>query len=732
MAATPRASVDAAPDLAELSTRRRDDPLLDCLAVLTRLHGRPVSAEALAAGLPIGEHGMTPALFVRAAQRQGFAARVLRRPLARISNLVLPAVLVLEKGRACVLTRLERRRSARVILPESGAGETTVALKDLKRDYAGYCIFAQPEPRPDTRTGEAADLPSGRFWFWGTLWRFRRYYGEAIVATCLVNVLAVATALFIMNVYDRVVPNNATETLVVLATGTAIAIGFEFLARNLRAYFLEVSGKKADLLLASRLFQQALALRMDVRPGSAGAFAAQLREFEALRDFCSSATLTVVADLPFVFFFIWVVSLIGGPLYQVPLLAVPLVVGVGLLAQIPLAWLMRRNLRESALRHGLLVEAIEGTEALKALNAEGVMQRRWEDYNALTGRSSARARTVSGLVVHFATLATQVVTVLVVVWGVHLIGEGTISVGALIAAVILSGRAMAPLGQVAGLLARYQHARAAYFTLNELMRRPVERPRGRSFLHRERIEGAIELGDVQFTYPGSRVPALRGVSASIGAGEHVAVLGRVGSGKSTLLRLLMGFYRPAQGSILLDGTDLEQYDPVDLRRNVAYVAQDVRLFHGTLRENVTLGAPWADDASVLRVARLAGLDQMVARHPDGFDMVLAEGGGGLSGGQRQAVALARALLLAPPVLLLDEPTSAMDSNAEQAFIRELGAFAKGRTLLLVTHKPTMLALVDRVIVLDGGRAVADGPRDRVLQALTRPLGDGGGPRAGGG
>ena len=697
---------------------RRDDPLLECLQILTRLHGHPLSTPALLGSLPLDTNAMTPSLLVRAAERNGYTARVLKRPLRRISNLVLPAVLLLEGDEACVLTAMPRGRSARVILLQSGDSEKTVKKRDLERQSTGYCIFAQPIPRSDERLREEVPAP-GRMWLLGTLWRFRGYYFEAALAAMLINVLGLATALFIMNVYDRVVPNQAVDTLIVLAVGVAMAVGFEFLARNIRGYFLDVAARKADVLLGSTVFAHALGLRMQDRPPSAGAFASQLREYETLRDFLTSATLTAFSDLPFVLFFVWVIYLIGGPLYILPLSAVPLVLLVGLLAQIPLSMLMGRHVRESNLKHGLLVESVEGMETLKTLCAEGAMQGRWEDYTALTGQTGSRVRMISTGVVSFTTTVVQVVTIGIVVWGVHLVGAGTLSVGGLIACVILNGRGLAPLSQVASLLARYQHARMAYFILDGLMRRPGERTAGKNFLHRERIEGAVEFNQVTFRYPEQPLPVFKDLSLRIRPGEHVAVLGRVGTGKSTLLKLLLALYAPDQGVVSLDGADVAQFDPADLRRSIGYVSQDVRLFYGTLRDNIALGDPTADDTAVLEAARISGLEAMVADHPQGFDMIVPERGEGLSGGQRQAIGIARALLKAPPLLLMDEATASMDHNTEQAFLRNLKRFAKGRTLVVVTHKPTMVAVAERVVVLDAGRVAADGPRDEILAALSQ-------------
>lgn len=705
---------------AETPANLDDDPLLGCLHVITRLNGHPISVNALQAGLPLEGGRCAPADFLRAAAAHGYAARVVQRKLRHIPALVLPVTLLLENGGACVLTRLHGKGEAEIVVPETGFGARNVSVKALAADYSGYAIFTQPELAAEqSRLGEPV-IARRRAWFWGTLAAYSPYYLEAALAGVLVNVLAVATSLFIMNVYDRVVPNNATETLIVLATGTSIAIGFEFVARTLRAYFLDIAGKKADLVLASQIFAQALGIKLAARPPSAGAFAAQLREFESVRDFITSITLTALMDLPFVAFFLVVIAIIGGPLYLAPLAVVPLVLVVGLLAQIPLSIATRANLQEGALRHGLLVEALEGIDMLKAMRAEGSMQSRYEDYTALTGVSANRARMISSTVVNFTAVVQQLVTIVVVCWGVHLIAEGELTVGALIACAMLTGRALAPLQQVAALMMRYQHARAAYFTLDRIMRQPLERSPGQHFTYRDGVRGELTLAGVQFTYPQASAPTLNELSCHVAAGEHVAILGRIGSGKSTLLRLILGLYEPNQGSVRVDGVDIAQFDPADLRRHLGYVAQDPSLFHGTLRDNITLGRPHVDDAAVLRAARVAGLDSLIDTNPSGLQLPIGEHGQGLSGGQRQAVANARAFLLEPRVLLLDEPTSAMDHNSEQRFLKHLAEFAVGRTLLLVTHKPSMLALVTRILVIDGGKVLVDGPRDEVLRQLSRP------------
>jgi ATP-binding cassette subfamily C protein LapB len=694
-----------------------DDPLLTCLVVLSQLLERPASADVLKAGLPLEDGCLTPDLAIRAAARAGLSARLVHRALAQISDLTLPCILLLKGRGACVLVELLESAQARVLVPETGRGAIEVPLAELALRYTGYALFARPEVRFDRRAEqvESADVGS---WFWGTLVQAWPIYAEVLAAAFLINSFALASPLFIMNVYDRVVPNNALETLWVLAAGVVTVFLFDFILRNLRGYFVDAAGKIADVKLASRIFEQVLGLRMAARPASAGAFANNLREFESLRDFFTSASLVTLVDLPFVLFFILIVWWLGGPIAIVPAIAVPCVISVGLCLQTPLNRLVRRTFKEAAQKHGVLVESISGLETIKSIGAEGRMQRNWEQFVGATARSATRARFLSSFAVNFSTLAQNLVTVGIVTFGVYRIGEGLLTVGALVACTIITGRGMAPLAQVAGILTRYHQARAAYDALSQVMALPVERPPRVRFLHRPELRGEIAFKNVTFSYPGQKFPALDGVSFVIKPGERVGLIGRIGSGKTTVEKLVVGLYEPDQGAVLIDGTDLRQIDPADLRRNVGCVLQDVFLFHGSVRDNITLGAPFADDPGVLRAARIAGVEDFVARHPQGFDLNVGERGESLSGGQRQAVAIARALLLDPPVLVLDEPTSAMDNGAESRFKQRLGEVLAGRSLLLVTHRASVLSLVERLIVLDAGRVVADGPRDEVLKALA--------------
>jgi len=692
-----------------------DDPLLDCLTILSKLLHKPHSAESLIAGLPLVDNKLTPKLFSRAAERAGLSSKVVKRKLRKISNLVLPAVLLLENSQACIVLEF-KGQSARVIFPESGENESEISLAELQEQYVGFAIFIKAVHHFDNRTEKTA-IPKTKHWFWGTILRFWPIYGEVFIASILVNSFALASPLFIMNVYDRVVPNHAIETLWVLAIGVATVFVFDLLLRTLRGYFIDMAGKKADVILSATIFEKVMGIKMASRSNSVGSFANSMQEFESFREFFTSTTLTTLIDLPFAFLFIFVIWTIGGELAYVPLAAIPLAIIVSLIIQIPLGRTIQHLFRHSGQKSATLIETLTGLETIKSIGAESPIQRKWEQTIGSIAKYSQRSRILSSMAINFTAFLQQMASVSVVVFGVYKITEGDITMGALIASTILTGRALAPLGQVAGILTRYHQSKAALGSLNSLMNLPVERPSGREFLHRPEFKGGVTFKNVSFRYPDQPTDALSDISFSIKPGEKVAFIGRIGSGKSSIEKLILGLYEPMEGSILLDGTDIRQIDPVDLRSNIGYAPQDVVLFFGSVRDNIAMGSPFAEDAAILRAADVAGVTEFVNRHPAGFDLPVGERGEGLSGGQRQSVAVARALLLEPPVLVLDEPTNAMDNSTEELFKKKLAAELAGKTLLLVTHKASLLSLVDRIIVMDQGNLLADGPREQVLAAL---------------
>ncbi len=699
---------------------RPADALLDCLLWLARHFHQPASAEALLAGLPLEGHRLTPALCARAAARAGLSARLVRRKPDEISDRVLPAMLLLDQGEACILVRRADEGMLVVVLPEFGDGEQAVRAEDLLARYTGHAIFARPAYRADAvRAGpDAVPDHAPQAWFWGVIRQCWPVYGEVLVASLLLSLFALVMPLFTMNVYDRVVPNHALETLWALAVGVGLVLLFEFAMRMLRGYFVDLAGKRIDVTVSATVFEKVLGIEMKSRPASVGSLSSQLQEFESVRDFLTSATITTLIDLPFAAVFIAAMFWVGGPLTWVPLLTVPLVLGLSLALQGPLSRAVRASSACAAQRQAALVETLVGLETIKTTGAEGVAQRQWEQVVGQMARLALRSRWLSACVINAALFAQQAATLAVVVIGVYLIADDRLTMGGLIACTILAGRALAPLSQMAGLTTRYHQARTALAGIERTMALPVERPPGKHFLHRPPLRGEIEFRAVSFRYPGRDGAALDGVSFRIASGERVGLIGRIGSGKTTIEKLILGLYPPDAGSVLVDGAEVRQLDPAALRRGIGHVPQDVMLFSGTVRDNIVIGAPWADDAAVLRAARLGGVSEFIERLPEGYDLRLGERGEGLSGGQRQAIAIARAELLQPPVLLLDEPSSAMDNRSEEQFKARLAAALGERTLLLVTHRGSLLSLVDRLIVMDQGRIVADGPKAEVLNALA--------------
>ena len=694
------------------------DPLAACLAVTARLYGQPVSAEALTAGLPLEEGRLTPALASRAAERAGLAARVLKVAVTDLNPASLPVILLMQDRGACVLVKREPNE-AHVILPELPEAVRTMSLAELAGTYSGHAILLGRMQRFVAGT-ESERIAGKHHWFWGTLRKEARTYAEIALATVLINVLALASPLFFMNVYDRVVPNHAMETLWVLALGLGLVLLFDLLLKILRGYFIDVAGKRADLTLSATLFARVMDLKLDQPRQSAGTLANNLREFESLREFFTSATLASIIDLPFLFIFLAAIIWIGGFFMVLPaLIAIPIVIAVGLALQPALRDHIRRTFAATEAKYTTVIETLAAIEHVKHLNAAAQLQRKWESLVEFVAKESLTSRMLSSFAINFTGTIQGVVSIVVVIVGAYLATEGKLSLGGLIACVIITGRAVAPLTQLAGLFARYHSAMTALVALNKIMEAPVEREPGKTFVSRPHLEGRVDFRGVTFRYQGQQLDALREVSLSIAPGERVGVIGRMGSGKSTLAKLLVGLHQAQAGNVLVDGIDTRQIDPSDLRRNIGYMPQNVVLFSGTVRENLTLGAPHTDDAAMLRAVQLVGLDEHINRHPQGFDLPVGERGDALSGGQKQCVALARALLSDPPLLLLDEPTAAMDIASEEQLKARLVRALEGRTLIVVTHRETMLTLVDKLIVMDSGRVVAAGAKADVLQALAQ-------------
>ena len=696
-----------------------DDPIADCLVMLSKIYGHPISRTALRAGLPLENNRLSVSLASRAAARAGLSSRVLGRSLKQMSTLELPCILLLSPDKACVLTDINYNDQTLIILlPETGMGKQTVPIDQIEQRYSGYAIFVHPS-FDRVRDTSGLERPKHKSWFWGKMLDSWRIYRDVLIASFLINTMGLATPFFILNVYDRVIPNNAFETLWVLSIGIAIIYLFSLLMQSLRGYFVDLAGQKASLNMSAELIEKTLGMKMSSRPESVGSYSNKIQQFDSIRDFITSFSITAMVDMPFVFLALAAIWYLSGPIVLVHVIAICFLILYSLLIHRPLKLAIEQTYQATSKKNAILVEGLNGLENLKMLGAENKVQKDWEDSISLIARWGSRSRFLSTSVNHIAAFVQNGTVVAVVIAGVYAISEGFLTQGGLIAVVILTRQAIAPMTQFVGLIARYHRAKTAYLTLKKVMEVPVERPAESTFLHRAAILGAIEFKNVSFKYPDQNAYALKDVSFSMNAGEHVGLIGSIGSGKSTLGKVLMGLYEPENGMVTVDGTDTRQIDPNDLRYFIGCVPQDITLFRGSVRENIILGHPDVDDEAILRAAQLSGVAEIVKKHSAGFDMPVGEQGRSLSGGQRQTVALARALLHDPPILILDEPSSSMDARTEKRLCNQLSRILEGKTLLLVTHRASLLTLVDRVIVLDNGTVRADGPKDNILEAIQK-------------
>ena len=688
------------------------------LRALLRILGKPVSLPLLLSGIRGGPSSDSPSACLRSAKRYGLDARIVRRKnLNSISALVLPCILLLKNEQSCVLLRQDAGAdTAEVIFPEEGDQSKTVSRQELEEQYTGYAVFGSLIKKMDARARIA--LPVTRRWFWDVIAHYMPLYKHVIIATVIINFLGIAGSLFAMNVYDRVVPNQAEETLWVLASGVLLAYMVDFILRNVRGYFVDLAGRNADVVLSSRLMQKVLNLRMDAKPDSTGALVNNFSGFESLRDFFSSGSLVVLADLPFLIIFLALIFLIGGPIVSVPLAAVPLMVGLGLLLQMGARRHAATNYLLNMQKNALLIEIVHGLETVKTSRAESRLLYLWEQICDASAETSRLSRRYATLTLSISSGLSQLVSVGVIVWGVYRIMDGAMTMGGLIACNILAGRAMAPLMQMAGMISRLHQSRMALAALNTIMELPTEDPAETDKTDFGLLQPAFTFEHVGFSYPGAKHNSLSDVSFTIRPHEKVAIIGRMGSGKSTIGRLMTGLYTPQDGAVRFGGVDLRQMDAVNLRGRIGYLPQDVTLFYGSIRDNIALDDPGIEDQRVLRAAYQAGATDFIRALPGGLGAPVGEQGFAISGGQRQSVALARALLHDPEVLILDEPTSNMDKATESLLRTRLAKLAENKTLVLITHRASLLALVNRLIIIDNGRVVADGPRDEVLEAIN--------------
>lgn len=707
----------------------RMDALLESLVLFTKLYHKPFSAEALTAGLPIEPGSDAPelfsidnskALFSRAAQKAGLKSSLIKRPLEQISPLQLPMIILLSSNQgACILDSFSQDKTmAKIVIPAEEPLEQWVAIDVLAEEYIGFGFMIKKAFEYSDKNSRTLHLDQ-KHWFWSTIKLSLPIYKDVLYASLLINLFVLASPLFTMNVYDRVVPNNAIETLWVFAIGVGVVFIIDTFLKFSRTYLLEVAAKKSDVIMSSIIFEKVLDLKMAHHPASVGSFASNIKDFDSIRSFLTNATMAAVIDLPFTVIFLLVIGYIGGMIVIIPILTILLIITYAFLIKKPLQESIESTHEASAKKNSILIEALNNIETLKTLGAVNQTQWNWEESTGEIAAKSLKSRLLSASIPTITQFFIQLNTVMIVVFGVYLIRDFELSMGGLIAIVILTSRTVAPMGQVAALLTNYEDTKTSYETLNEIISRPSERPSGKKFVEKPEFSGHIEFVNVTFTYPNTEIQVLKNVSFVINPKEHVAIIGRIGSGKSTIQKLILGLYEPDSGQILIDGIDIKQIDPADLRKNIGYVSQDIMLFRGTVKENITFRASHASDAAMLNAAQISTTSEFIKKHPKGYEMPIGERGQGLSGGQRQSIGIARAFLLDAPIMLMDEPSNAMDQMTESKLLENMALALREKTTLLVTQKMTLLALVERVIVMNEGRVFIDAPKEEALLQLQK-------------
>ena len=626
----------------------------------------------------------------------------------------LPVIVVFKDGQVGVVDQADVDHNVSIQMSgDQGLAQSFVA-SDLQHEIESVYILRPEKSVADARIDEYIK-PYESSWFWSIVLRDWKRYIDIMFASLIANILALATIIFSMQVYDRVVPSQSIPTLWVLAGGVLIAAIFEFVLRVARIYLSDIIGKRADLRISDRVFGHTLRIKNSERSKSTGTFISQIRELEGVRELVTSTTISAIADLPFFFLFLVIFWIIGGNLFWVMVLVVPLMIIPAILAQRPLAKLAREGMRESSIRNAILVESVQGIEDIKLLRAESRFQNQWNHMNEMSADISMKQRKIVGVMTAWTQKVQGLTYALVVLVGCFAVISGEMTTGALVACSILSSRMLAPIAQITGVLGRLQQAKVAKSSLDELMKKPVDQPDRAHLIHRSVLLGDYQLNGTLFKYnQDDAKPNLAIAQLAIRAGEKIAILGRNGAGKSTLLQLLSGMQMPQQGNIYLDGLDLSLIDPADIRRDTGLLNQSAHLFYGTIRENLTLGAPLASDDDLIQALKMTGAWSFVQDKKEGLDHLVLEGGLGFSGGQRQALLLSRLLIRQPNIVLLDEPTASIDDVAEKQFIDHLMNWMGHRTLIVATHRRAVLALVDRIIVMNEGKIVMDGPRDQIL------------------
>lgn len=706
-------------DFDTIAENREVDTLLESLLFLSKYHKRVASAESLVSGLAIHGSVMNPSMFIKSAKRIGLIVKPVKRKIEDIDSNSLPAVALLETNKACIVLNIDSEKNEiTVIFPHLSLGEITIPIEQFKTEYNDNLMIVKPAYNFENRVEQNVVVEESKKWFWSTMRKNLKIYYLVILAAVLINLFVIAVPLFTMNVYDRVLPNKAEDTLWVLVTGIAIVLFFDFILKLLRAHFIEQAGKRADIRMSSKIFDQLLNIKLNSKPASTGMFVSRLQSFESVREFFTSATITAFVDLPFVILFVMIIFYIGGPLGYVSLITIFIAIAFSWIMQRPIKDTILKSAKEDQIKQTVLTEAVTGLEIIKSVRAQNRMRTHWEKSISQTSYYGNKSHYLSQIVNYFVGFTSQISSIAIVAVGVLLANEGDITMGAIIAAMILNGRVISPVSQIVGMIIRLDRTMISLNNIDEIMNMPVERTHNQHYLSRPELNGDIVFKDVSFSYKDQNFKVLKNINLKIRKGEKVGIIGKIGSGKSTIAKLLMNLYEPTEGSVLVDNTELRQIDPVDLRRAIGYVPQEPFLFMGSIKDNITIGDQFATDEEILRASKISGVHDFLGKHEAGYDLQVGERGEGLSGGERQSVTLARALVSNPNIMILDEPTNSMDDLSEQLFKNKMAAIVKDKTVIVITHRPSILSIVDRLIVVDDGKIIADGPKTKIINSFA--------------
>jgi len=706
-------------ELEEMASTRKTDSLLECLLFLSKYYNRPSSAESLTTGLAMYNQFMSPKMFEESALRIGLKTRTVKRELSELSRLALPSVLLLKDNQACILLNISNDgKRYKILLPNESEGEIILSKEELEEKYCNFSFIVKAEYNFNSRIKKDVKIEHPKEWFWGAMSKSKPLYSKVIIAALIINMFILATPMFTMNVYDRVLPNNALSTLWVLAIGILLVMIFDFVLKLMRAHFIQLAGKKSDLIMSSQIFEQLLNIRLDQKPASTGQFVSRLQSFESVREFFSSATVAAIVDLPFIVLFIIIIFIIGGPVGYISIFTVIIAFSFSYFMQKPIKTAVEASSKEDQIKQTTLTETVAGLEIIKSVGAQNRMRTHWDNSIEKTTHYGKKSHFLSQTVTFFTAFISQFSNIAIVVAGVYMASLGEMTMGAIIASMMLNGRVIAPVSQIVGMIIRFDKTILSLNNIDEVMKMPVEREKDKNYLSRPDLNGDIVFKEVEFAYKDQNFNVLKNINLTIKKGEKVGIIGKIGCGKSTLWKLIMNLYEPKSGSVLVDNSDIRQIDPVDLRRSVGCVPQEPFLFMGSIKDNITIGEEHAGDDEILAAAKIAGVHDFIGKHDVGYDLLVGERGEGLSGGERQSVTLARAIITNPNILILDEPTNSLDGQSEELFKRRIQDIVEDKTLILITHKPSVLSLVDRLIVMDDGKIIADGPKEEVLETLA--------------